>query len=305
MQTIKTCELDNNKKHVCFQDLQDYWRKDEYLTGLSAAETAQIRKNLGLPTEMAVDSTLDEQSKNPVQNRVVTKQLQKKPDIDQISKVGITGQYGDLRNKPCGLPNPYSLVIVGLDANGEATEWRYDGSELTYVNLNTKLSNFENDKCFVDKDQLNQAITVKGIIVNGELLAADCDKFVKIDVPTRLSQLIQDMSYMTSLDAANRFADKSDVENLLSKEEANRTYVAKSAIDQTVSSTSSNAVSSAAVYNTTSQINNRVTATNSIIDTLNSTVTTLENQIRSLNTRYEDLKARLEIVERRLSAQNQ
>jgi len=79
------------------------------------------------------------------------------------------------------------LVIVGLDANGEAAEWRYDGSELTYVNLNTKLSNFENDKCFVDKDQLNQAITVKGIIVNGELLTADCDKFVKIDVPTRLS----------------------------------------------------------------------------------------------------------------------
>lgn len=41
---MNTCE----NRHVCFKDLEDYLRKDSYLSGYSKSEQEEIRKNLGV-----------------------------------------------------------------------------------------------------------------------------------------------------------------------------------------------------------------------------------------------------------------
>ena len=302
MQTIKTCTLDNDKQHVCFKDLENYWKKDEYFEGLSQAEMAQIRQNLGLPTDVTIDSSLDTKSKNPVQNRVITAQLNKKIDVDQLSKVGITGQYVDLRNKPCNLPNPCGLLIEGLNTLGEATQWYYDGNEQVRVNLNTKLSNFENDKCFIDKDALNTAITLSGIIVNGKVLRTDCDKYVTVDIPTKVSDLTQDINYLTAGDAARTYATKLQVNKLLSKTDAANTYLAKADVDQTVIANSTNAVSGKAVYAKYHVIEASV---NSLIQRLAATETALQEtqaELNSLRSQYASVVTRLNSLEGRVTA---
>ena len=35
-------------RHVCFKDLENYWRKDEYFDNLSSGEIIKIKKNLDL-----------------------------------------------------------------------------------------------------------------------------------------------------------------------------------------------------------------------------------------------------------------
>lgn len=47
-----------------------------------------------------VDSELSETSENPVQNKAVTTELNKKADADTLAKVATTGSYDDLSNKP-------------------------------------------------------------------------------------------------------------------------------------------------------------------------------------------------------------
>lgn len=50
--------------------------------------------------EIDVDSSLSNTSKNPVQNKVIKKELDKKQDSSSLSEIAITGEYDDLKNKP-------------------------------------------------------------------------------------------------------------------------------------------------------------------------------------------------------------
>lgn len=280
MQTIKTCSLDNGKQHVCFDDLKNYWKKDEFFEGLNPAETAQIRQNLGMPVNMSVDSSLDIQSKNPVQNRIITKYLQNKPDINSLAKVALTGQYSDLRNKPCTLPNPTSILINGLDSQGKASQWRYDGEESVYVDLNTKLSNFENDNNFVDKDALNTAITLKGIIVNGKILATDCDKFVTIEIPTKVSDLVQDVNYAKMSDML-QYATRASLNDYYTKTQANNKFITTDQLDSEidVNASSSQAPSTLAVYNLFLSLQTQINRLSTTIAGLEGRITALERRV--------------------------
>ena len=204
MDTIKTCNLDNDKKHVCFKDLKDYWRKDEYFENLNELERAQIKANLGFaPETQQVDVDLSKVSKNPVQNRVITQALENKADIKALAKVGITGQYKDIKNAPCELPNPEGILFnLGPDS-----QVYYDGTEGVVLNLKTKLSQFENDEEFATKEDIEDAISIKQIKVNGEIKAIGCDKSLNIHIPTNISELLNDSGYMREEVYRNKIED--------------------------------------------------------------------------------------------------
>ena len=269
MQTIKTCKLDNDKQHVCFKDLENYWRKDEYLAGLSSIEMAQIRQNLGLPSQLEVDFQLDKQSKNPIQNRTVARELEKKPNIEALARVAFTGQYSDLRNFPITLPNPCPLLI-----NLKNIQYLYDGLKPIQIDLN-KLSQFENDLNFITKDVLDSEVTLKGIILNNKTLIPDCDKMVKINVPLKVSELVQDLPYITLLDAAQRFVSTETLSNYLTKTEAENKYLQY--IDSVVSSLSDNAVSAKAVYTYCQTLIDRISGLESRITSLEARILALES----------------------------
>lgn len=44
-------KCDNEYRHVCFKDLENYFRKDLYFSDLSDEEKALVRKNLGIPED--------------------------------------------------------------------------------------------------------------------------------------------------------------------------------------------------------------------------------------------------------------
>lgn len=46
----------NEYRHVCFKDLENYFKKDEYLGGLTEDEQALIRKNIGISDSILEDS---------------------------------------------------------------------------------------------------------------------------------------------------------------------------------------------------------------------------------------------------------
>lgn len=183
MQTIKSCTLDNGKRHVCFDDLNNYWRKDEYLTGLNDIEKAQLKQNLDIQDTPHIDGYLDKLSKNPVQNRVISLALDKKLDIDQSAKVALTGQYSDLKNTPCTLPNPQGLVIMGNNPQF------YDGTERVTIDIPTKVSDLEQDIDYVDECKVKELIPIHGIRVNDTEARIDFEKVINIKVPTKLSDL--------------------------------------------------------------------------------------------------------------------
>lgn len=193
MDTIKTCTLDDSKRHVCFADLDQYWRKDEYLSGLNDIEKFQIKQNLGIvDNDLQVDSYIDKTSKFPVQNRAIAHALDKKADINALSRLAITGQYADLKNAPCNLPNPEGLIF-----NTNQGSWFYDGTDRIEIEFPTKLSEFENDSLYIDRDFFFDNVKIDGIRVNGTEVQPDFTKVVDITIPSKVSDLIDAENYVT------------------------------------------------------------------------------------------------------------
>ena len=100
MQTLKTCSLTDDYKHVCFKDLDCYVRKDDLLAGYSSLEQEKIRKNLGIVNQdIQIDRELNIYSENPLQNKVVYNALNQKVNIDSLADVAITGEYRDIKQR--------------------------------------------------------------------------------------------------------------------------------------------------------------------------------------------------------------
>lgn len=197
MQTTTTCSLNDDYKHVCFKDLENYLKKDSLLSGYSSLEQEKIRQNLGITNwdQVEFDPKLSIYSENAVKNKVITEALSKKIDINKLADVAITGNYKDLLNKPCQLPNPEILLFKGgLDAKNTV----YDGSENVIVNLPSKVSDFPDAEDFKPNyATIESMIPIKQISVNDVILKISTDKIANIIVPTKISQLTNDSSFVT------------------------------------------------------------------------------------------------------------
>ena len=74
MQTIQTCGLSDDYKHVCFKDLEGYLNVDNFLDilkGFSELEINEIRRTLGINPKVNIDPQLNQYSNNPVANNAI------------------------------------------------------------------------------------------------------------------------------------------------------------------------------------------------------------------------------------------
>lgn len=201
MQTLKSCEITDLYKHVCFKDLQDYIRKDqlyETLKGLCDTELDKIKAVLGV-TSVYVEKVLREYSPNAIANGTVTAALREKANIDDLHPVAFSGNYKDLKETPCELPNPHGLAL-DLDGDGStAGTTVYTGHTDVRINLQEWLAN--NVSKYIPEVQPECDCPIKSISVNNvEQSIDDCGN-VNIVVPIDLS------NYYDKTQVDNRIAD--------------------------------------------------------------------------------------------------
>lgn len=205
MITVNSCVLDDNKRRVCLEDLKQYWKKTDYLEGLTDVEKFRIKQNLGIiDKDLEIDNHLDKHSKFPVQNRVLAIILEKKLDIDSAAKVALTGQYNDLKNTPCALPNPEGLLVNTV--NGQ---FYYDGSEQVEIPIPTKVSEFQNDANYITEEHFEEVIPMKSVSVNGIPQHIGATKNLDIKVPSKVSQLSDADQYLKVNDVTDVLRENS------------------------------------------------------------------------------------------------
>lgn len=73
------------------------------------------------PNDVLYDSDLSLESENAVQNKVITEELNKKPNNNELSRVAFTGKYEDLLDKPT-ITDGKSAYDIWLDLGNEGTE---------------------------------------------------------------------------------------------------------------------------------------------------------------------------------------
>ena len=213
MQTLKTCSLTDDYKHVCFKDLDCYVRKDDLLAGYSSLEQEKIRKNLGIINQdIQIDRELNIYSENPLQNKVVYNALNQKVNIDSLADVAITGEYRDIKHKPCELPNPEVLVVKSATKN-----YVYDGKDPVAIELPTSIKDFPDYVDYViDWQKVEDMVPIKTISVNGKIISPDNCKNVDITVPTKVSELQNDSDFATNaLVDSKIFKAQTDVNSLI------------------------------------------------------------------------------------------
>ena len=213
MQTLKTCSLTDDYKHVCFKDLDCYVRKDDLLAGYSSLEQEKIRKNLGIINQdIQIDRELNIYSENPLQNKVVYNALNQKVNIDSLADVAITGEYRDIKHKPCELPNPEVLVVKSATKN-----YVYDGKDPVAIELPTSIKDFPDYVDYViDWQRVEDMVPIKTISVNGKIISPDNCKNVDITVPTKVSELQNDSDFATNaLVDSKIFKARTDVNSLI------------------------------------------------------------------------------------------
>lgn len=175
MQTYRTNTYDDDYRHVCARDLDNYVQKNELVYQLeqsSDIEKEHIKAWLDIPEDSKVDHYLDPRSYNAVDNRSVSEALMGKVDKDRLAKVAVTGSYYHLKDAPQELPNPEVLVIK--DQNGHP--FVYDGSRSTIVEMPTSITDFKDWKqYYIPIQDIENLIPIKHIYINGkEIFPDDC-----------------------------------------------------------------------------------------------------------------------------------
>lgn len=196
MQTIKTCNLSDEYKHVCFKDLEDYIAIDKFvdvLNGYSDLELAKIRQALQVPNNIKVDDVLNPYSTNPVENDVIYDALTRKADINKLARVAMTGNYEDLNNTPCKLPNPDALVIKGY---GQPII--YDGNETVVLEIPTSVKDLKDwELVHIDYDKIKSLVPIKNIAVNNVIVPPNECGVVNLQVLTlkELNDALADLDF--------------------------------------------------------------------------------------------------------------
>ena len=113
-------------RHVCFKDLEDYLRKDDYLSGFSKSEYEEIRKNLGVLTEEEIKQIIDEFTRNNIQithnelSDLISKSKLRPGNIYVITDFQTiynsnTGEtWGHSTNHPSKI---YQLIVFAINEN--------------------------------------------------------------------------------------------------------------------------------------------------------------------------------------------
>lgn len=108
--------LDTKIDDVLYSDnVLKFYANEEVIKTIDLVDKRLIEKILKGKIDINVDSKLSLKSRNPVQNKVITEELEKKQDSSTLPKVAQTGDYNDLKNIPTEFnPKHHNHVIVDV-----------------------------------------------------------------------------------------------------------------------------------------------------------------------------------------------
>lgn len=110
-------ELDTKIDNILYVDnVLKLCSNEEVIKTIDLVDKQLIKKILKEGSiEINVDKKLSTTSRNPVQNKVITEELNKKQDISSLSEVAQTGDYNDLKNIPSEFnPTHHNHIVVDV-----------------------------------------------------------------------------------------------------------------------------------------------------------------------------------------------
>ena len=173
-------------------------------------------------TTITVDSALSTTSENPVQNKVITVELNKKANTEDLATVATSGNYNDLSSKPT---IPTKTSDLTNDSNF------VESTDLASVATSGSYNDLSNKPTIPTVNNGTLTIQKNGTAVETFTANSSTNKTANITVPTKTSDLTNDSNFVESTDLASVATSGSynDLSN-------------KPTIDSALSSTSTNAV---------------------------------------------------------------
>lgn len=109
-------KLDKKIDNVVYKNnILYFYSDDEIIKVIDLVNEELVKKILTGSIEIKVDRNLSETSRNPVMNKTITAELNKKQDISKLPKVAQTGDYNDLENIPKEFnPKHHNHVVVDV-----------------------------------------------------------------------------------------------------------------------------------------------------------------------------------------------
>ena len=109
-------QLDKKIDNILYIDnTLNFYSEDKIIKSIDLVNKDLIEKILEGKIDLSIDDELSLESKNAVENKVITEELNKKQDISKLPKVAQTGDYNDLENIPTEFnPKHHNHVVVDV-----------------------------------------------------------------------------------------------------------------------------------------------------------------------------------------------
>ena len=164
-------------------------------TGILSADAQQID----------VDSALSTTSENPVQNKVITTELNKKANSSSLATVATSGSYNDLSNRPTidsalstSSTNAVQNKVVTTALNSKA-----DTSSLATVATSGSYNDLSNKPTIPTVNNATLTIQKNGTTVKTFTANASSNVTANITVPTATSELTNDSGFIDEIPVAS------------------------------------------------------------------------------------------------------
>jgi hypothetical protein len=152
-----------------------------------------------------VDSALSPTSENPVQNKVITTELNKKANSSSLATVATSGSYNDLSNKPTidsalstSSTNAVQNKVVTTALNSKA-----DTSSLSTVATSGSYNDLSNKPTIPTVNNATLTIQKNGTTVKTFTANASSNVTANITVPTSTSELTNDSGFIDEIPVAS------------------------------------------------------------------------------------------------------
>lgn len=196
----------NEYRHACLKDLNNYFRIEDYFSGLSFQETKLIRANLGITSTITgtydeIKQKFDKQLLNVSCKYIIT-------DFQTIY-LSNTGEVWGLDNNPSGtykiLLTPvtesmFSRDVYLIDKNGQVLDAQYDitsellgSEEISTKGKITYLKDQNGNSAYYDFKNIKHRITISPDIDSRLHGSVDIDVFT-FNIPTESPEVYQEAS---------------------------------------------------------------------------------------------------------------
>lgn len=109
-------QLDKKIDNILYIDnVLHIYSEDKLIKSIDLVNNELIEKILKGKIDLSIDDELSLESKNAVENKVITEELNKKQNISELANVAQTGDYNDLKNIPSEFnPTHHNHIVVDV-----------------------------------------------------------------------------------------------------------------------------------------------------------------------------------------------